>query len=205
MDFNFDHVKGSKKLRQLLSTGMDLFFRYGLKRVSVEEICETAGVSKMTFYKYFENKQDLFAYILKEFYDWGGDVFMDIWEGPGEFAAKIRKAVRYKMEISQSFSKELVHELMNSSYPAIRDMLAEKQEFWVQKILSFYLEAQKKGEIRQDIKPEFILYVLNKVSMWAEDEQLMQLYDHPRDLVREVLNFYINGLIAKEPIIEKDE
>ena len=203
MEFSFDNFDGSAKYRQLLNTGKALFFRYGVQRVSVEEICNKAHVSKMTFYKYFENKEELFLFIVKAFYDWGGNVFLEIWSGPGTFVEKIRQAVHLKMQISNDFSKELIMDLMNSPYPKVREAMAEYQEYWVKKILGFYIDAQQKGEIRQDIKPEFILYVLNQVSMWAEDENLMAIYDDPRDLLREVLNFYINGLIAREPIVSK--
>ena len=44
---------------EIVEAGRQLFFRYGLKKVTVTEICTGAGVSKMTFYKYFPNKQAL--------------------------------------------------------------------------------------------------------------------------------------------------
>ena len=40
----------NKKKQSIIKASRDLFMRYGIKRVTVEEICETAGVSKMTFY-----------------------------------------------------------------------------------------------------------------------------------------------------------
>ena len=58
----------NKKYQLIIETARDLFMRYGIKRVTVEEICKTAGVSKMTFYKHFKNKLDLALFILnKEF------------------------------------------------------------------------------------------------------------------------------------------
>ena len=54
----------SKKLQQITQTAYDLFWRHGIKRVTIEEICRTSGVSKMTFYKYFDNKNDLAISVL---------------------------------------------------------------------------------------------------------------------------------------------
>ena len=55
----------TKKQDQIIQAGRHLFWKYGMKRVSIEEICREAGVSKMTFYKYFANKTALALYILK--------------------------------------------------------------------------------------------------------------------------------------------
>jgi AcrR family transcriptional regulator len=39
------------KLARIASTAEKLFMKFGIRRVSVEEICREASVSKMTFYK----------------------------------------------------------------------------------------------------------------------------------------------------------
>ena len=49
-------VTSSPKKEQILKTGKELFWKYGFKLVTIEEICKEAGVSKMTYYKYFTNK-----------------------------------------------------------------------------------------------------------------------------------------------------
>ncbi|NQV51449.1 MAG: helix-turn-helix transcriptional regulator, partial [Candidatus Marinimicrobia bacterium] len=39
----------------ILRTAEKLFMQFGYNRVTVEEICREAKVSKVTFYKYFSN------------------------------------------------------------------------------------------------------------------------------------------------------
>ena len=51
--------KENAKREALLNTGRRLFWKYGFKRVTISEICEEADVSKMTYYRCFENKTDL--------------------------------------------------------------------------------------------------------------------------------------------------
>ncbi len=55
---------GSPKFVQIVEIASELFRKYGVKRVTVEEICTTAQISKMTFYKYFANKKELADYII---------------------------------------------------------------------------------------------------------------------------------------------
>ena len=61
--------KNSPKREQLLTTASDLFWKYGMKRVPIEEICKEANVSKMTFYKYFKNKNDLAKTIIDKMHE----------------------------------------------------------------------------------------------------------------------------------------
>jgi AcrR family transcriptional regulator len=46
----------NQKYLKILAAGRDLFWKHGFKRVTIEEVCREAGASKMTFYKFFENK-----------------------------------------------------------------------------------------------------------------------------------------------------
>ena len=71
-------MKKSEKPDQIIKTAIDLFSRFGTKRVTVEEICKTAGVSKATFYKYFKNKLDLIRHIRDELIEIGFNKFDEI-------------------------------------------------------------------------------------------------------------------------------
>ncbi len=53
------NLENNEKYKDILETGQELFWKFGFRRVTIEEICKEAGISKMTFYKYFSNKMDL--------------------------------------------------------------------------------------------------------------------------------------------------
>jgi len=54
------------KRELVLKTGKELFWKFGFKRVTIEEVCKEAGISKMTFYKFFTNKIDLVKIIMND-------------------------------------------------------------------------------------------------------------------------------------------
>ncbi|MCK4464396.1 MAG: TetR/AcrR family transcriptional regulator, partial [Bacteroidales bacterium] len=56
----------NQKFQQIITTAKNLFWKFGIKRVSIEEICREANVSKMTFYKHFSNKPELVKYIINK-------------------------------------------------------------------------------------------------------------------------------------------
>ena len=55
-------IKGVQK--DLLSSAKELFWAFGVKKVKVEEICAKAQVSKMSFYRHFDNKVDIAEQLL---------------------------------------------------------------------------------------------------------------------------------------------
>ncbi|QAA76162.1 MAG: Transcriptional regulator, AcrR family [Candidatus Bipolaricaulis sibiricus] len=49
---------------RLLRAGRELFARYGLKKTTVEELAQAAGVAKGTFYLFFPSKEALYGQVL---------------------------------------------------------------------------------------------------------------------------------------------
>jgi len=59
------------------------------------------------------------------------------------------------------------------------------------------ISAQKKGEIRDDINPHFIMYVLGKLQEMAVDERFSSMYPSTQALSSEILNFFFYGIMSR--------
>jgi AcrR family transcriptional regulator len=59
---------------RLFSAAINLFYRHGIRAVSVDAIAAEAGTTKVTFYRVFESKDDLVVQVLeqqsKRFWEW---------------------------------------------------------------------------------------------------------------------------------------
>ena len=51
-------------VNNIIKTAGDMFFRLGIRSVSIDDICHELGMSKKTFYVYFESKDELVAQLL---------------------------------------------------------------------------------------------------------------------------------------------
>ena len=182
---------------QLVETAHALFWRYGIKRVSVEEICRTAGVSKMTFYHHFKNKVELALYVLRKVMQTGLEVYRDIMDRDVPFAEKAADFIQMKLDASDDVSREIIEEIMQSPIPEIAEYMQQLSRQNVQLLLADLTAAQEKGEIRADIKPEFLLYFINHMIELASDEKLTALYDSPQGVSRELLNLFFYGILPR--------
>src|SRR3954451_14990194 len=55
---------------RLIAAAIELFYRRGLAAVGIDQIIEQAGVTKTTFYKHFESKDDLMVAAVKRRDEW---------------------------------------------------------------------------------------------------------------------------------------
>lgn len=188
----------SKKHQQIIDTARDLFWHHGIRRVSVEEICQTAGVSKMTFYKYFKNKIDLVLFILNKTFLEGVAKYKSIMAQNIPYSEKIKEMIQMKLELTRDISHEMLKDWTQDSIPEIAELMQRIQRENFQLFLDDMVAAQNKGEIRKDINPKFILYFLNKMREIAGDEQMINMYDSTQSLTAELINFFFYGILTKQ-------
>jgi hypothetical protein len=90
-------------------------------------------------------------------------------------------------------------ELVDDIYKYQDEELAETIEEIKKRMIGIYLEdiqeAQKEGEIRTDIKPEFMLYFLTNLTEMLTDPKLVGLYPNPEQMIIEVMSFFFYGIM----------
>ena len=186
-----------QKLKDILISSKELFWRYGFKRVSIEEVCKNAKVSKMTFYKHFKNKIDLVKQLYEMVTSEAMKKYNTIMNSDVSFIEKVKNSIDLKMEQTEMISKEFYEDLMISDNPEIIEMVNKSKTENIQAILNDYIKAQKNGEIRKNLKPEFILYFLNHMFEMANDKKLASLYNTPNEMIMELINFFFYGILPQ--------
>ncbi len=188
----------SKKYKLISETARDLFMRYGIKRVTVEEICETAGVSKMTFYKHFKNKLSLALFILNKECEEGKNRYKKIMDQDVPYSEKAKEIIQMKLESSEDISQKMLKDLMSSTIPEVAELMHRISQENLELVFDDMVSAQKKGEIRPDINPQFIIYMLGQMQEMAADEWVMSMYETVRALTSEITNFFFYGILSRK-------
>ena len=185
------------KLRSIVETGTSLFWKFGFRRVTVQEICREAGVSKMTFYKHFKNKEELVKFVLDHVSRQRMAVYREVMDRDIPFAEKMEELVRMKMRQIEDLSREFYQDFHQHAGPELRRHIETMVAQGMKTMLADYVLAQQKGEIRADIKPAFIAYFLNHMMAMLKDDELIRIYDTPQELIMELTNFFIHGLLPQ--------
>jgi AcrR family transcriptional regulator len=188
----------NKKCQAILKTGKDLFWKHGVKRVSIQEICTEAKTSKMTFYKFFDNKLDLAKTILDLLFDRSIREHKAIMVEEITFVEKVAKTLLAKARNSQGISQEFIADIYKNNDLGLLDYVNVKSEVITNMVLDDYQQAQKDGHVRPGIKREFMRYQLLKMREMVLDENLLAFYKNPQELTMELTNFFFYGLLVHE-------
>lgn len=190
--------QNSTKAQQIIATAKTLFYRYGFKRVSIEEICREAKASKMTFYKYFKNKNALIIHMMETINREAWAVYESIMQRDVPFKEKVVGMLKLKADNTRGLSPELLQEMHNSNDEELKTYFQQHTENSLKRVMADLAKAQQSGELRQDMKIEFVLYFMNHMFEMVKDEQLTSLYATPQDLIMELNNFFFYGILPRD-------
>ena len=103
----------NQKYVRLVETAKALFFKHGVKRVTVEEICEKAHVSKVTFYKFFSNKDAIVRRIRDDLMSVGFSKFDEIGEMDIPYTEKIDLMTKWRVEYFSQMRSEVIEDIFS--------------------------------------------------------------------------------------------
>jgi AcrR family transcriptional regulator len=147
----------------------------------------------VTFYKYFSNKLELFKHIWS---GWSDEIYarLDEMERTGAtFTRRMRAIVEFKMELMSRMSPALLEEMIHSG-PELEEFIAGLRMKAYERFIALVSGAREKGEMR-DVRPEFLMAVLDSLTKLVEDERLRRLYPTDMEFVRELNDFFFFGII----------
>ncbi|MCX6256215.1 MAG: TetR/AcrR family transcriptional regulator [Bacteroidia bacterium] len=187
--------KQSEKFEAIVNAAKSLFWKHGIRRVSIEEICLKAGVSKMTCYKYFRNKTAIVKYLIEDLFETGMEAYMEILNSNIPYDEKVKKTIELKISNAHELSQELIDDIYKYKDSEIDKTIETVKNKMLHIYLDDFRKAQKTGEIRADIKPEFIVYSINRLTEMVTDERLVSIYPDPEHMIAEVMSFFFYGIM----------
>ena len=188
------------KDEQIINAAKSLFTKYGLKKVSMDEIASEAGVTKKTVYTYFPSKEELLKYCIKEELGNMKKIIEDVENKNVDFLATVHQAICELLKYKKNW--EFLRMLFRESELLRNDKLKENLKI-IDKEIQNYIKKQlevaiEKGEIKVnniDIMT-FLIYKMYIALMIDWNEDYKQLDE--KEIADNILNFLMNGLKGKE-------
>jgi AcrR family transcriptional regulator len=188
----------SASFQALLQTARALFWKHGIRRVTVTEICREAGLSKMTFYRCFKNKEDLAVQVIDDIMTQSQKTYRSIMDQQISFPEKIRQVLELKQKGSTDISEEFIRDIYQYDESGLQDHFEQHRRSSLAEFMQDLKNAQQKGWIRKNIKPEFILFMLENLTGWVTDDRLQSMYPNTQDIIMELTNFFFYGILPAE-------
>jgi AcrR family transcriptional regulator len=187
-------MKHSKKREQLLLSARELFWKFGFRRVTIEEICDRAIVSKMTFYKFFPDKISIAKAVFQQEVETGMTRLREIMNSPSGPSDKVKAMMAMKSEATNSISREFLNDFHSSEKIELVGFVHGLTERTWKDAIEDFRKAQAAGVFRKDFKPEFLFLLSQKIAESLNDANLLALYATPHDLLVEMSRFFCYGI-----------
>ncbi|MEP3387190.1 MAG: TetR/AcrR family transcriptional regulator [Reichenbachiella sp.] len=179
---------------RITNSAKKLFWQFGTKKVSIEEICKDAEVSKMTFYRKFSNKTELAKKVLGEFYAQAKVEYRSFMDESSPFEKKMQQLILFEVKNAENMSQALVQDIFGQADQELKDFMEAQQHEVYQDFIRDLKVAQEAGSIRKDIKLEFVLLMLDNLGKQIADKNLLDMYDSVQEANTELINFFLYGL-----------
>ena len=217
--------KRADKEAAILDAGRQLFLRHGVRRTRVEEICRAAGVSKRTFYLRFRNREDLATRVLDLLVNESQRRIEAILAAEMPIEDKVRAIIAAKSHLAAEASEELYHEVMTddsalgelarqrqrdwdkrvrrfyrelmTDRSALGELARQRQRDWDKRVRRFYREAQARGQIRQDIDVDLLMFMLVRAREIIDDPSLLAIEPDFSRRVESVLKLFFYGIVPR--------
>jgi len=190
-------MKPTKK-QQLEITAKDLFWKHGFKKVSIDEICKKANVSRKTFYTFYENKNALVIYTYNKVVDEAYGIYEGVMESDLSFSEKLEKIFNYKLEFTKNISMEFISDFYNPDAGELTTLFNATVERSMKFMRDFLSIAQQNGDINQDLSLDYIMFMIQKAIDLCGSQELMSMFPDVNTLTRQVTQSIIYGIMPVE-------
>ena len=144
---------------RILEDSVDLFFKYGIKSITMDDISKELGISKKTLYKHVSNKGDLVEQGVKA-------KFEQVSSALKEFSNTVENSIDELFAIDEYFDI-----MMRQNHPAVMFQLSKyypetfkwldkaKDEFVLEITRANLEKGVRQGLYRADLNIDFISYI----------------------------------------------
>ena len=185
----------------IIKTAGELFFRLGIRSVSIDDICRELGMSKKTFYVYFASKDELIEQMLQANIDYIAGKLEELLV-LHDFRKLVKVFLKRQQELKNDVRRvpQLVFDL-KKYYPR---QFAEFQEkcFEMQKgyLMQYIEQGVSEGLVRANLNIELAAVLFAKIHNDAiRDFEEIEKHNHNlHQLAHTAMDIFVRGILSEE-------
>lgn len=175
-----------------------LFYQFGFRRITMDEIAANLRMSKKTLYALFPSKEELIRAVIFTIMGPKMARMKDLMQGPGGTVADFFGGA---IEVFHALGRE-VSEPMMSDMKMMPELWREIEERRLE-VLSLIGEAiersKQRGEVRADLNVDLFLrifmLVINRI---VNPAMMLELNMKPSDIADQIIGIFFHGIVPLE-------
>ncbi len=188
-------------VNNIIKTSGDMFFRLGIRSVSIDDICHELGMSKKTFYVYFASKDELVEQLLQANINYMASKMEDLLK-TGDFSQLVKKFIKHQEAEKNDVRRvpQLVYDLKKyypRQFAQFQVNCFETQKEYIQRYLEM---GQKAGLVRANLNIELVAVLFAKIHSDAiRDFEEIEGHGHNmHQLGHTAMDVFVRGVLSEE-------
>ncbi|MCU0428644.1 MAG: TetR/AcrR family transcriptional regulator [Cytophagaceae bacterium] len=142
--------------KEILMKSGELFLRFGIKSISMDDISRQLAISKKTIYQYFSDKEELVQEFMKAFLQAEMNQMLELKRESKNVIDELIKSSHFMKQQISNINPTLIYDLKKYHPKAWKCFEEYKWNFLVNEIRETLLEGIKGGYFRKDIDVEIL-------------------------------------------------
>jgi AcrR family transcriptional regulator len=184
---------------RILTKAESLFFKYGIKSISMDDLSRELGISKKTLYQSVENKKELVIQVFQNLIQKEIAAVISIRKDADDAIDEMIEVARYVIPMLRQISPTLIFDIQKY----YRDVWLLCEEFNQQEVFTVIKEnierGIKEGIYREEFHSEIIAKLYVGKTNLVIDEDIFPLKEYNKEnLFKEHIQYHIRGIATSK-------
>ena len=187
------------KVKQIIPRVHELYQRYGIKSVTMDDVSRHLGISKKTLYEFFTNKEDLVKQVMTWDYDRKLTFFLEIEQKKLNAVEELFEVYKMIKEMFRDFKPSVEYDI-RKYYPTLFAQLREiKRKRMFELSMKNMTKGKQEGLYRSDLNASILarLHVF-RVENIIESELFSVEELTSIKVFHEIFVYHLNGILSAE-------
>jgi AcrR family transcriptional regulator len=184
-------------MEELVTKAKNLFFSYGLKSISMDDLAREAGTSKKTIYQIVSDKNELVDKVVTDLVSCYGEAMAECRAVARNAVEEVILKTRAPFTTLAAINRNFFYEL-EKFFPAGWDKLvAYRQQVMLPSIVKNLQWGMEEGLYRPDLDAHFTAHVrLQQILTALNPKDFFQLTTDPQKLMNDLTEFFLHGIVT---------
>lgn len=181
------------KRQRILDLAIDEFAEHSYKTASISRIVKKAGIAKGSFYQYFEDKKDLYLYLVQLAGEQKADFFQKFEPPDAKMGAfdylKWAFGIRVQFEVASPKLNQIAYKAIFDDAPFPDEIMQQAEGQADAFTKGLLARGMAEGDLAPDLDPELATFIFNSVFL------------HLGEYLLKRLKIPTNKLLEEEPFL----
>ncbi len=191
-----------QKCKEYTEKVFQLYFKYGIKSITMDEVARQLGVSKKTLYQHFKDKADLveqtMMFTIKKHFQQISNMLTDELNAIEELLA----INSYLNSVIEKEHNPAIDFDLQKYYPDIyRKFQDFRRKVTFDTLIRNLKKGKKEGLFRSDLNVEIIasVHMARMESQMNSENEILAKYNH-KEVFNEIFTYHIRGICSRKGI-----